>query len=183
MKTRRPFRALEMACAASKTPGGVDANEHDAGRAVALRVSAFEILTYKGKWRSARKAVLSRLAEVEWQTAKLNVQDRLVKIGEKETFQTNVVGEVYDHLNRVRNDFRHGNPVSAETLKLVKRQDSVLFFAAPLFRLALIAFLDLRSPELSDASDDQEYNHFAGGLPFTGAQRLAEDAILKADDS
>ena len=83
----------------------------------------------------------------------------------------------------MRNDFRHGNPVTAETLKLVKRQDSVLFFAAPLFRLALTAFLDLRSPELSDASDDQEYNHFAGGLPFSGAQRLAEDAILKADDS
>ena len=75
--------------------------------------------------------MLSRLAEVEWQTAKLNVQDRLVKIGEKETFQTNVVGEVYDHLNRVRNDFRHGNPVSAETLKLVKRQESGAFLRRP----------------------------------------------------
>jgi hypothetical protein len=62
---RRLFRALEMACAASRTPGGVDANEHDAERAVALWVSAFEILTYKGKGQNAKKVVLSRLAEVE----------------------------------------------------------------------------------------------------------------------
>jgi hypothetical protein len=125
--------------------------------------------------------VLSRLAEVEWQTAKLKVQNRPVKIGETGTFRTNVGGGVYDHLNRVRNDFLHGNPGTTETLKLAKRQASVLFFAAPLFRLALTAFLDLRSPELSDRSDDQDYDHIAGGMPFSGSQRLAEEAILKAD--
>jgi hypothetical protein len=127
--------------------------------------------------------VLSRLAQVEWQTAKLKVRDRRVKLGEKETIQTNVAGEVYDHLNRVRNDFLRGNPVTPETLKLAKRQQSVLFFAAPLFRLALTVFLDLRSQELSDASDDQDCDHIAGGIPFSGPQRLAEDAILKADDA
>ncbi len=46
------------------------------------------------------------------------------------------------------------------------------------FRLALTAFLDLRSPELSDASDDQDYNHIAGGMPFSGPQ-----AILMADEA
>jgi hypothetical protein len=71
-------------------------------------VSAFEILTYKGKGQNAKKVVLSRLAQVEWQTAKLKVQDRQVKIGKKDAYQTNVAGEVYDHLNRVRNDFLHG---------------------------------------------------------------------------
>jgi hypothetical protein len=183
VEDRRLFRALEMACAASRIPGGADASEHDAGRAVALWVSAFEILTYKGKGHRAKKVVLSRLAQVEWQTAKLKVRDRRVKLGEKETIQTNVAGEVYDHLNRVRNDFLHGNPVTPETLKLAKRQQSVLFFAAPLFRLALTVFLDLRSQELSDASDDQDCDHIAGGIPFSGPQRLAEDAILKADDA
>ncbi|MGB7973812.1 MAG: hypothetical protein WCF81_05565 [Roseiarcus sp.] len=59
----------------------------------------------------------------------------------------------------------------------------MLWFAAPLFRLALTAFLDLRSPDLSDTSDDQDYNHIAGGMPFSGPQRLAEDAILKADEA
>jgi hypothetical protein len=37
----RLFRALDMARAAAKTPGGIDASEHDAGRAIALWVSAF----------------------------------------------------------------------------------------------------------------------------------------------
>jgi hypothetical protein len=183
VEDRRLFRALEMACAASRTPGGVDASEHHAGRAVALWVSALEILTYKGKGQSAKKVMLSRLAQVEWQTAKLKDQDRLVKIGNRETFQTNVAGEVYDHLNRVRNDFLHGNPVTPKALELERCGRSVLFFAAPLFRLALTAVLDLRSPELSDASDDQDYDHIAGGIPFGGAQRLAEDAILMADEA
>jgi hypothetical protein len=48
-KDRRLFRAIEMARAASKTPGGRDANEHHAGRSVALWVSAFEILAHDGK--------------------------------------------------------------------------------------------------------------------------------------
>jgi hypothetical protein len=83
----------------------------------------------------------------------------------------------------VRNDFLHGNPVTAETLKLAKRQESVLVFAAPLFRLALTAVLDLRSPELSDASADQDYDPIAGGMSFSGPQLLAEEAILMADEA
>ena len=41
VEDRRLFRALEMARAASKMPGGRDASEHDAGRLTALWVSAF----------------------------------------------------------------------------------------------------------------------------------------------
>jgi hypothetical protein len=73
--------------------------------------------------------------------------------------------------------------VTAETLKLVKRQESVLFFAAPLFRLALTAFLDLRSPEVSDTSDEQDPDPVAVGIPFSGPKRLAEEAMLKTDDA
>ena len=185
VEDRRLFRALEMARAASKMPGGSDATDYDAGRAVALWVSAFEILTYKGKGRSAKKAVLSRLAQVEWQNAKLKVQDRLVKIGEKETYQTNVAGEVYDNLNRVRDDFLHGNPLKPKTLQLETCRQSVLFFAAPLFRLALTAFLDLRFsetlPDMADARD--RGRHVDSRMTFRAAQRLAEDAILMADDA
>jgi hypothetical protein len=184
VEDRRLFRALEMGRAASRIPGGVDANEHDAGRAVALWVSAFEILTYKGKGQNAKKVVLSRLAQVEWQTAKLKVQDRLVKIGGKETYQTNVAGEVYDHLNRVRNDFLHGNPVTAETLRIEKCQKNVLHFAAPLFRAALTAALDLKfSVSMHDLADAEGYGPYIGRRrDFRAAQRFAEDAILVADE-
>ena len=46
---RRLFRALEMARAASKMPGGSDATDYDVGRAVAMWVSAFEILAHDGR--------------------------------------------------------------------------------------------------------------------------------------
>ena len=170
---------------APKRPGGSDATQYDVGRAVALWVSAFEILTYKGKGRSAKKVVLSQLGRIQWLSAKLRVQDRQVKIDKEETLQTNVAGEVYGHLNRVRNDFLHGNPVTTKTLKLETCRRSVLFFAAPLFRLALTAFLDLRFsetlPDMADARD--RGRHVGSRMTFRAPQRRAEDAIRMADDA
>ena len=61
VEDRRLFRALEMARAASKMPGGSDATEYDVGRAVALWVSAFEILAHDGN-RADFGRVLSLLA-------------------------------------------------------------------------------------------------------------------------
>ena len=108
VEDRRLFRALERACAASMIPGGADANEHDFGRAVALWVSAFEILAHDEEWSDA-KQVLARLRQVQWLSAKLKTKDRQVKISKKGgTFTTNAAGEVYSHLNRVRNEFLHG---------------------------------------------------------------------------
>jgi hypothetical protein len=184
IEDRRLFRSLEMARAASKVPGGVDATEHHAGRAVSLWVSAFEILAHDGKW-SGLKEVLTGLSQVQWRGAKLKVQDRQVKIGKKKTFQTNVAGEVYGHLYRVRNAFLHGEEVTPKTLKLKACQQSVLFFAAPLFRLALTAFLDLRFSEtLQDtASDEDRGRHIAKRMALNELQRLAEDAILVADNA
>jgi hypothetical protein len=184
MEDRRLFRALEMARAASKMPGGSDATDYDGGRAVALWVSAFEILVHDEKW-SGLKEVLTRLGQVQWLSAKLEVQDRQVKISKKETFQTNAAGEVYGHLNRVRNDFLHGNPVTAETLKRAKRQQSVLFFASPLFRLALTASLNVRFSEtlLDTANDEDLGRHIAKQAAFNRPQRRAEDAILMADEA
>jgi hypothetical protein len=151
------------------------------GSPALLWVSAFEILTYKGKGRSAKKVVLSQLGRVQWLSAKLRVQDRQVKIDKEETLQTNVAGEVYGHLNRVRNDFLHGNPVTPETLKLETCRRSVLFFAAPLFRLALTAFLNLRLLEASN--DEDRGRRIAKRIAFNQPQRFAEDAILMADEA
>ncbi len=64
-KDLRLFRSLEMARAASKVPGGVDANLYDAGRAVALWVSAFEILAHDEQ-RASLRQVLSLLNQVKW---------------------------------------------------------------------------------------------------------------------
>jgi hypothetical protein len=61
---RRLFRALEMARAASKMPGGSDATEYNVGRAVALWVSGFEILAHDGH-RADFERVLSLLGSVQ----------------------------------------------------------------------------------------------------------------------
>jgi hypothetical protein len=57
-------------------------------------------------------------------------------------------------------------------------------FAAPLFRLALTAALDLRFSEtLPDASDDQDRGrHAKRSRAFAEHQFLAEDAIHVADE-
>ena len=174
----RLFRSLEMARAASKVPGGADANIYDAGRAVALWVSAFEILV-RDEDHASPKRVLSLLSRVQW--LKLKGQDRKVALGKKkQKVQTNVAGEVYAHLNSVRNDFLHGNPVTDETLKLKKSGRGVLWFAAPLFRLALTAFLDLRFSEtLPDTEDANEQGRYiARRMAFHSAQRDCETHLV-----
>ena len=180
VKDRRLFRALEMARAASKMPGGVDATEHHAGRAAALWVSAFEILAHDGRWADFRR-VLSLLSELHWLRPKLKAQDREV-IYHSRPIQTNLAGVIYDRLYGARNAFLHGNEVSVGTLKLGSGQQAQ-WFAAPLFRLALTAFLDLRFPEtLADNANDQDRGHHIARMrEFKRQQKLSEDAILIAD--
>jgi hypothetical protein len=61
----------------------------------------------------------------------------------------------------------------------------VVAFAAPLFRLALTAFLDLRMPKgTPKAANVEAYaSHIDKRLTFKRAQELMEDAILKADEA
>jgi hypothetical protein len=179
---RRLFRALDMARAASKMPGGRDATEHDVGRAVALWVSAFEILAHDGV-KSSLERVISLLSRVQWLRPAMKVRDRKVAF-RKKSIETNLSGEIYDHLYKVRNDFLHGNRVDQETVKLEKCQRSVLFFAAPLFRLALTAYLTLQGSETTgDATDHEQFAaRVVDGLFFRQTQRLMEDAILKAEE-
>jgi hypothetical protein len=182
IQDRRLFRALDMARAASRIPGGSDASEHDAGRAVALWVSAFEIMAHD-ETRSDFGRVIKLLSEVEWSRNELKEQDREVKIRDR-FVPTNLAGEVYARLNKVRNDFLHGNQVDHETLKLEKCQKSVLSFAAPLFRLALTAYLGLRWPtEIPSANEAALFGEFVGKrMEFRGPQRDCEAAILCADN-
>ena len=168
---RRLFRALEMARAASKTPGGIDATEYDAGRVVALWVSAFEILAYDGR-KSDVKRVLSVLSWVRWLTPK----------PKGEAVQA-IASKIYKRLYAARSKFLHGNPVTAETLTLENTRKHAHWFAAPLFRLALTGFLDLRFSEtLPDRADDQERErHVARRKEFDRHQELSEEAILIAE--
>ena len=183
IENRRLFRSLEMARAASRMPGGTDATFYGEGRAVALWVSAFEILAHDGRHVDF-KQVLSLLGRVQWLRQPLTVRDRAV-VHRKQSVQTNFAGVIYERLYRARCDFLHGNAVTAATLRLENSQRPVEGFAAPLFRLALTAALNLRFSEtlLDAANDEDRGRHIAKQLAFTRPQRLAEDAILMADEA
>jgi hypothetical protein len=183
IQDRRLFRALDMARAASRIPGGSDASEHDAGRAVALWVSAFEILAHDETWSDFAR-VIKLLSRVEWSRSELKEPDREVKVRRDRFVRTNLAGELYERLNTVRNDFLHGNRVDAETLKLEKCGKSVLFFAAPLFRLALTAYLDLRwTTEFPKTDEAALFGELVGKrMEFRGPQRDCEAAILCSDN-
>ncbi len=106
-------------------------------------VSAFEILAHDG--RADLPRVLALLDRAPWARQVLQARDRIVVYGSKRIeIKTNTAGEIYSALNGVRNAFLHGNPVTPERLRLPQCQESVLLFAAPLFRMALAAYLDLR---------------------------------------
>jgi hypothetical protein len=180
IEDRRLFRALEMARAASRTPGGSDASEHDAGRAAAMWVSAFEILAHDGRHADFGR-VLSLLNRVKWQTSKLSARDQLVTHQSK-PIQTNVAGAIYKRLYAARNDFIHGNPVTNETLRLENSGQQVQWFAAPLFRLALTAFLDLYPTTIPATATSAELGpEIARKIEFRQHQQLSEDAILVAE--
>jgi hypothetical protein len=146
-----------------------------------LWVSAFEILAHDETWSDFGR-VIDLLGQVEWSRSELKEPDREVKIRDR-FVPTNLAGEIYGRLNKVRNDFLHGNRVDAETLKLEKCEKSVLFFAAPLFRLALTAHLDLRwTTEFPDVEETALWGELSvRRMEFRGPQRDCEAAILCAD--
>ncbi|RFB76613.1 hypothetical protein DYH55_19290 [Methylovirgula sp. 4M-Z18] len=181
---RRLFRALDMARAASKMPGGSDANLHDRGRSVALWVSAFEILAHDG--RANLSKVLALLSKVDWKRPGLRNQDRtvLLRNGKRRTeIQTNLVGATYKALYDVRNKFLHGEPVGVETLTLLSGRH-ILHFAAPMFRLALTAYLGLSfdkpMPNMRD-NPKRFAELYSENSVFYDMQKLMEDALLLSE--
>jgi hypothetical protein len=151
VEDRRLFRALDMARAASKSPGGVDASEFDAGRSVSLWVSAFETLAHDERYSDFGQ-VIALLNRVEWLMPTLKTPDRDVS-HKGNPLRTNRAGELYRRFHYARTAFLHGNPLTDETLTLGNGK-SILPYAGPLFRMALTAYLSLTFPELPSGADE-----------------------------
>lgn len=179
---RRLFRSLDMARAACRMPGSADASILDQGRSAALWVSAFEILAHDGK--SSSRKVLNLLAKVAWHHRELEEHERDARAGTTPV-KTNLAGEIYLALNRARNDFLHGNEISVSTILYGRSKRNVLNFAAPLYRMALTAYLDLRQsvpmPNMND--DPAGAGHWiADRMEFEAPQKRCERALLAADE-
>src|SRR5207249_1968746 len=124
-RTRVLFRSLEIACQASRVPavGTRTPTIHDLGVGIALWISAFEILTHpkKGSVFSPTKAgaskwtVLDLLEKAPWLHPQLRAKPfRVIKNSKRKGI--NLVQNLYRELYRARNDFLHGNPVTADNL-------------------------------------------------------------------
>jgi hypothetical protein len=182
IQDRRLFRALDMARAASRMPGGADATIYDDGRALSLWVSAFEILAHDGQ--SDLRRVIELLNRFPAEQPNLRALRRPVEYRKSQTIMTNAAGEIYAKIYRARCAFLHGNPVEAKTLVFGDSDRHLLHFAAPLFRFALTSHLDLKFPgEMPNAHEDAKAfgRYVTDRMDFMVPQRLMEAAISTVD--
>ena len=89
---------------------------------------------------------------------------------------------LYQHLYDCRNDFLHGNPVGQKDLLVEASGRLISDYAAPLYRIALTAFLPLTFPDLVPSLEDLgAFGAYCGKrMDFTQPQRDAEKALLTA---
>lgn len=173
------FRSLNMANEAGRIPALTAGVFYDAGRQLALWVSAYEILTHPGGNGQSNFGTVSALLEsVKWLNAKLAAATQTIagKTPQQKQLATWICKTVYD----LRNDFLHGNDVDPDALKLNGKP--VTDFAACLFRLALTGFLDLHYNVPRPPSEDAKaVGAFIGQrMTFNKFQRAYEDALLTA---
>ena len=158
------MRSLNMAFHASQPPAGQGATVFDYGRLLALWVSALEILVHTGKCANKAK-VLKHLESVVW-LAK-NCGDKA----------QDVCREIY----RCRNKFLHGDRIDVPAVQPLMSRDSLFGVAAPLYRMALAAFLGLEREEPRSPLDDVENlaKEIAADADFRDYQEDFETVILQ----
>ncbi len=175
------MRSLNMAYQASLMPGGTDTTFYDVGRVVALWVSAFEILVHPGgEGRANRDKVFDLIEQTPWA-----IQDSgkpAYDTGSKNKVKRTLASWLYQKLYDCRIDFLHGNPVKHSTLFFDSSPHSIIQYAAPLYRIALTAFLPLTCDRPKPSVGDTDYYgaYLANRLEFREPQKNAEKALLTA---
>lgn len=174
------FRSLNMALRASRMPAGRDISEYDVGASIALWVSAFEILAHPGPGGDVGLSKVYELLEkAPWRLPESKAARYLTYVGRRRARSRKCNAcWIYGELYRARCDFLHGNPVGTDSLVAKRSRRPLYQFAAPLYRMALASFLDLRfsQPEPSQ-SDTKRYVAYAQQralfLIFQGAYERA----------
>jgi len=177
-KTRVLFRSMEIAAQAGRMPavGTQSPTIHDAGVGIALWVSALEILSHPRTGKASLQAVLDLLAGADWMASPLKTTRYKVK-NKGTTSRVNYIQKLYAELYRARNDFLHGNPVTAGNLFPAKeRSQPLLLHCAPLvYRAALTSFFGIRQPEILPGRQLQKT--FAAHLDYDIKQDVFEKAV------
>ena len=156
------MRSLNMAYHASQPPADQGTTIFDYGRMMALWVSAFEILVHPGEGGKANKEEVLKL---------FLGKDIFNKKCEE------IVREIY----KCRNKFLHGNPIDIELSQPLMTRGSLFGVAAPLYRMALISFLDLKCKEPKSPLEDTESiaQEIIEKMAFNDYQKDFEMTILQ----
>ncbi len=175
------MRSLNMAYHASLLPAGTDTTFYDVGRVVSLWVSAFEILVHPGgSGQVNRDKVFEMIERTPWAVSE---SSQLVHdTGGKTKVKRTLASWLYQVLYECRNDFLHGNPVNRSNLFLPTPQRTIFEYAAPLYRIALTAFLPLTyGIPIPSAEDERAFGaYIADRMDFMGPQNSTEEALLTA---
>ncbi|MCA3389670.1 MAG: hypothetical protein INF65_13670 [Roseomonas sp.] len=176
------FRSLNMAhhaCLISSPASG--STLYDIGRQIALWVAAFEILGHPHSGKTVNlNSVMDMFDRVDWLSREFRA--RRYRICYRNKVQRRpLAAALYARLYFARNAFLHGNPVSRKTLKIQSVGPTLFDVAAPLYRLALTSFLDLRPQPIEGELDPEAFGAaIARRLELHGYQETHEEALLTA---
>ena len=174
------MRSLNMAHHASLLPANQDTRHFDYGRQIALWVSAFEILAHPGSAPVDRWAVCRLLDSAYWTMDENKRKD--LPVGKRPGTSVTLPSWLYLRLHSVRNGYLHGNPVDSTTLHVPTVGRLLADFAAPLYRMALTAFLDLRPKGLtSAATQEQLLEAHAEALAWDDHSAAFEESVARLD--
>lgn len=176
------MRSLNMAYHASLLPAGTDTTFYDIGRVVSLWVSAFEILVHPGgSGQANRDKVFEMIERTPWAISESSQLAHNTGCKTKVKKRT-LASWLYQVLYECRNDFVHGNPVERSNLILSTPQRMIFEYAAPLYRIALTAFLPLIYEVPVPSTEDVRAfgTYVADRMNFVKPQECAEEAILTA---
>jgi hypothetical protein len=151
------FRSLDMANAAAKIPAGRDMTEYSSGRVVTNWISAFEVLIHPGPEKKVGIFDVYRHFEaVKWTNKDCMSPTHPAYSAGKAAQDRILACWIYGELFHARNDFAHGNPVDANRLRLQSGR-YLHYYAAPLYRMALTGFLNLRYEKHQDKEIDTAF--------------------------
>lgn len=155
----------------------------DIGRSVALWSSAFEILA-----PSKNKAFLNIYAllnRITWSYSCCEEQVYEAYGFHDDQKKRNLPSWLFGEINRARNDFLHGNPITDTRLVVAPAKRPLHLYAPLVYRMALAAFLDLKYVPPPQRQGETEYDaylrdDFAFGR-FQGDIEVAMSTIMMTE--
>lgn len=141
--SRAVLRSLNMVTSALRLSSATGSSEsfYDYGRALALWVSAFEILVHPGPAGTVnRQKVLDLISSIPWRSKILLDETHQAGFGGANVGTVRLANALYAKMYNLRNDFLHGNPVEPAAFRLLNAT-SILDYPAAIFRMALSTVL------------------------------------------